>query len=209
MPAKYLFQSDNIKNHFQSLEEVYGKDFFKEMIFLYWYCFHQAGKTDRKSWLVRLEKKGYSKGYPLLEKSSREKGMVYAYLLADYLKKKKSHFWDDAIFIIYLTYYTALAFDGWKDLTTKNLKELENQGGAAHKVFQREFKFITRYNFNAKKSERVKKDEKLGKGFILDKKIKEKLITKTSNFQKKYGSYPQTITFLKESRRFLKKRDLT
>lgn len=209
MPAKYIFQPRNLKKQFNCLEAVYGKDFLKEMIFLYWYCFHNAGRTDRNSWLVRLEKKGFAKGYPLLEKSSREKGMVYVFLLADYLKKKKSHFWDDAIFIIYLTYFTALAFDGWDDLTTKNLKELENEGGAAHKVFQREFNFITTHNFNVRKSDRIRKGEEPGKGLILDKKIKDKLINKNSNFRKKYGSYPPTETFIKESRRFLKKKDLT
>jgi hypothetical protein len=208
MPAKYLFQPDNIKKRFASLKAVYGKEFFKEMIFLYWYCFHDAGRIDRNSWLVRLEKKGYPKGYPLLEKSSREKGMVYIFLLADYMKKKKSHFWDDAVFIIYFTYYTGLAFNDWEDLTTKSLKELENEGGAAHKVFRREFKFISRYNFNAKKSVEKRNANDLGRGFILDKKIKDKLINKTSNFLKKYGSHPQTETFLKESRRFLKKKNL-
>lgn len=191
------------------MEAAYGNHFFKEMIFLYWYCFHDAGRTDRKSWLVRLEKKGYPKGYPLLEKSSREKGMVYIFLLADYLKKKKPQFWDDAIFIIYLTYYTALAFDHWDHINPQNMKVLENEGGTAHKVFQREFYFITRYNFNAKKTGKIKKDEIKGKGFILDKKVKDKLINKVSNFQKKYEAYPQTETFLKESRRFIKKKDLT
>lgn len=101
------------------------------------------------------------------------------------LKEHHSRFWDDAIFIIYFTYYTSFCYNSLNDedfnYDTLYLVDKYNKGMATS-YFKEAFDFIARYDFKRKSS----KDET----------VKRQLIEKNKSFNKKFKNRELVEAFL-------------
>lgn len=106
MPNKLAIQTHNLRIRYILIQLRYGVDIFSRACNLYMFCFNEAHSRE----IVRIRdyvKKSNAEGsFPFLKQGYRESAMIYTFLLARILKKDYRYFWEDAIFIIYFTYFT-------------------------------------------------------------------------------------------------------
>lgn len=181
MPRKLALEPLQIKRKIKQLQKKYGAHILEDVRCLYFYCFYERHSEGLQIFLRKLQQKQEKVNFPFLKKGTREGGMIYVYLLAQLLRKKQSKVWDDAIFIIYLTFYTGLIFDSGEDLNFDSLSKILDEDGLARPAFKHSFKFVRRYNF---KAEQVS---------LNNVRIKRKLIEKESSFKKKF--HPEVVEF--------------
>lgn len=196
MPRKLALEPIQIKKRVKELQKRYRTQILDDVCCLYFYCFYDTHSVGLNQLLAKIRKKDKSANFPFVKQGTREWGMIYVYLLAQLLREKQDKIWDDAIFIIYLTYYTGLLFDSGEDINFDSLSRIMKEDGMAKPVFKSSFKFISRYNFKAEKTS------------LNNLNIKRKLIEKESSFKKKFHHEVVEI-FEKYSLKIIKKHDLT
>lgn len=131
MPRKLAKEPKVLISMIKDLQERYGNDILSRASNLYHYCFYDfhsykinalKERVSKLSKAVRIipevdQKEEMSQKvkevthYPFMKSGVREYAMIYVYLLARMLRKKRANFWDDAIFIIYFTYFTGFCYD--------------------------------------------------------------------------------------------------
>ena len=198
----------------KDLQERYGHDIISKASNLYHYCFYDfhsykiyklkemandlsenVGKIPEVNQREEMTKKlKEMTHYPFLKGGAREYAMIYIYLLAKMLRAKQSTFWDDAIFIIYFTYYTGFCYDSLNDedfnYDTLYLVDKYDKG-MAKKEFKEAFKFVSRYNFKIKNA-------------VNNEKVKRQLVEKYKSFKKKYKKSAKVEAFVKHSEKIIR-----
>jgi hypothetical protein len=125
--------------------------------------------------------------FPFLTGGEREWPMIYSFLLSELLKDHYRNYWEDAIYIIYFTYYTGFNNDSWAHLDYETLYLIDNiEEGMAKDNFKKAFKKVSKYSFNAKVN--TKNDD-----------VKRFLVEKVKSFKKKYSEPEKVEVFLKHA----------
>lgn len=193
MPRKLVLEPQKIKKKIANIKNIYGNDVLSKVGNLYFYCFC-AHPPYLYSKLEKAQINSNSqKALPLAREGSRENAMVYVYLLSEFLierkaaknkKEKGKTSWEDAVFVIYFTYYTGFTYDTLNDLDYDVLsKVLNKQNGFSNDLFKSSFKGVSHFNFH------------LENDSINNLKIKRSLIEKVKSFKKKYKNHEQVEFF--------------
>jgi hypothetical protein len=174
MPRKLALEPQKLKKKVEALQRDYGNDILDKSGNLYFYCFSSfhANKINHIKKVFHQKNRNFE--FPFVKRGNREFGMIYIYLLTKMLRQSKRCYWDDAIFIIYLTIYTGFGFDDVNDLDYTTLQvALDKCKGMARDDFKKSFDSVMTFNFHQKKT-------------INNDKITRSLIDKLSSFNKKY-----------------------
>jgi hypothetical protein len=164
MPQALILKPQNLKAKILDLRELYGEMIIRKSHNLYMYSF-----TDYHSDIIYKSKSSKKKIlFPFLKDGVREMPMVYIFLLKELVIKeyKKKHkldldkqqidYWEDIIFIIYLTYYTDLDFShdlkelnySYLEWCVNNYQNITTNTPTARNRFRNAFSKVARFNFN-------------------------------------------------------------
>lgn len=208
MPRKLAKEPRIMRDKITQLKRIYGQDIMSRSSNLYQYCYYsfhsydiirlKASANDWKKKISLIQDVQVRKRcrvlynekfqYPFLKGGLRDLAMIYVFLLARMLRRKNLHFWDDATFIIYFTYYTAFTYNSLEqdDFNYPTLQLVHDRnGGMACKDFKKGFSFIADYDLL-----KVSHRRNL---------IKEKLREKEKSFKKKFKDGALVEIFIKKS----------
>jgi hypothetical protein len=187
---KLALEPEKIKKRVKQLQATYGSnevDILKWSMNLYLFCFTPFHSEDIWA-LKRLGKEsGIKYKFPLLKGGHREYGMVFTFLLYNFLSQKNENCIKDIIFLIYFIYYTGFSYDSLSDLKYKTLYKVSNlEEGFAIKDFKEVFSNVAKYNFSAEvKTENAK--------------VERSIRDKVRGFKNKYKNHEEVELFIRHA----------
>lgn len=192
MPRKLALEPENLKKRYILVRERYDHDIFSKASNLYHFCFYNMHSYQIMNLKKKVKKSKSKVNFPFLTGGEREWPMIYTFLLSELLKDHYRNYWEDAIFIIYFTYYTGFNNDSWAHLNYNTLYLIDNiEEGMAKDNFKKAFQKVSKYNFSAKVN--TKNDE-----------AKRFLIEKVKSFKKKYSEPEKVEIFLEHAHDIIK-----
>ena len=105
MPRKLALESQKLKLKYIELQERYGEDIFSKSANLYHFCF-----VEIHSYQISIIKRKIGKDkvrFPFQSGGEREwAARCIHFYFQSFLRGRFRNYWQDAVFIIYFTYFT-------------------------------------------------------------------------------------------------------